>query len=152
MCCGDATWRAGECCLAFRAMGSALRVEISGITDTQQARLACWTRLTEEAARCQASGVLAVDAREGTLASPGQWQDVLQALDMDALRTMPLAFVGRWPRYTELEVLNLTLIERGFRAQVFDDEAAAERWLRYGEHGGAWPPGDHFSTKARSNT
>ncbi len=152
MCCVESTWAAGECQLAFTPLGHALRVEITGSTETQQSRLACWMRLTEEAARCQASGVLAVDLRDGTLASPGQWQDVLEALEMDVLRTMPLAFVGRWPRYTELEALNQTLLERGFRTQVFDDEAAAERWLRYGEHGGAWPPGDHFSTKARSNT
>lgn len=152
MCCVEARWTAGPCRLAFQMRGSALRAEIGGSTDTQQARLACWARLTDEAVRCQASGVLAVDLREGALASPDQWQDVLEALDMAALRAMPLAFVGRWPRYLELEALNLALLERGFRAQVFDDEAAAERWLRYGEHGGTRPPGDHFSTKARSNT
>jgi len=152
MCCAAVSWTAGECRLDFRVERIGLRVEINGATDTQQARLACWARLAEEVTRRSAAAVLAVDKREGGLASPHQWHSLLEELDMDALKARPLAYVGAWPHFTQLEALNFSLLERGFQAQVFDDEAAAERWLRYGEHGRVARPADHFSTKARSNT
>jgi len=140
------------CRLRFDTQGSTLRVEIEGATGTQQARLACWTRLAEEVRRCAAAAVLTIDRREGVLATPREWRALLRELDMAPLKAMPLAYVGSWPRFTQMEALNLSLLERGFHAQVFDDVGAAERWLRYGEHGRTVRPLDHFSTKARSNT
>lgn len=152
MCCADLVWTAGGCQLRFCNCGAGLRVEIHGETDSQQARRACWVRLSEEAVRRAAPAVLTVDRREGALASSQQWQGLLEELDIEALKARPLAYVARWPRLAQMEAMNLSMLAQGFRAQVFDDEAAAERWLRYGEHGRATRPADHFSTKARSNT
>lgn len=152
MCCVEIPAPVREYRLRFEAQGSTLWVEIDGATATQQARLACWTRLAEEVARCGAAAVLTIDRRQGTLATPREWRALLRQLDMAPLKAMPLAYVGSWPRFTQMEALNLSLIERGFHAQVFDEVGAAERWLRYGEHGRSVRPLDHFSTKARSNT
>lgn len=152
MCCAEAGWAEGQCQLQFAVHGNTLRVEISGATGTQPERLACWARLAEEVGRRGASAVLAVDRRDGGLATTGQWRALLKQLDVESFKDLPLAYVGSWPRFTQMEALNLCLLERGFRAQVFDDEADAERWLRYGEHGRVARPADHFSTKARSNT
>jgi hypothetical protein len=152
MCCVELPAPVHDYRLHFEAQGNTLQVEIEGATATQQARLACWTQVAEEVARCGAAAVLTIDRRHGTLATAREWRALLRQLDTALLKAMPLAYVGSWPRFTQMEALNLLLIERGFHAQVFDDLAAAERWLRYGEHGRSVRPPDHFSTKARSNT
>ncbi|HYG06052.1 MAG TPA: hypothetical protein VD865_06525 [Stenotrophomonas sp.] len=134
-------WSAGDCRMHFQVQGTTLRVELAGATGTAQARLACWTRVSEQVQCSGAGAVLAVDRREGALAAPGEWRALLKDLDLAAFKNLPLAYVGSWPRVAQMEALNLSLLERGFRAQVFDDEAAAARWLRYGEHGRALRPG-----------
>jgi len=140
--------------LLFQYHAVGLRVEVSGEITTAQARRAGWMRLAEEVGRTGAAAVLAVDRRGQALApsEPGRTQALLGRLDLQALMTIPLAYVGPWARLPTGEALNQVLIERGLHVQAFDDEAAAERWLRYGEHGRVARPGDHFSTKARSNT
>ncbi|HVJ38301.1 MAG TPA: hypothetical protein VM687_10950 [Stenotrophomonas sp.] len=152
MCCVEIPAPVQDYRLRFETQGNTLRVELEGATVSPQSRLACWTGVAEEVARCGAAAVLAIDRRQGTLATTREWRALLRQLDTATLKAMPLAYVGSWPRFTQMETLNLLLIERGFHAQVFDEVGAAERWLRYGEHGRSVRPLDHFSTKARSNT
>jgi len=147
-------WTSDGCHLLFQTHAVGLRVELSGEIATAQARRASWTRLAEEVGRTGAAAVLAVDLRGQALepTEPARTQALLGSMDIAALLSVPLAYVGPWARLPGGEALNQVLIERGLHVQAFDDEAAAERWLRYGEHGRVARPGDHFSTKARSNT
>lgn len=114
-----------------------VRIGLGGSTDSVSQWRACWQRVAAELVRRRPPAALLVDEREGALASVGQLEGLLDGIAHLGLQQLPIAYVGDWRRLPQLEVLNMALLERGYRVRVFDVEADAVRWLRYGEHAAA---------------
>ena len=113
-----------------RPMRDALRVRATGI-GSLDATIACWTRIVAEGGERRPSAVLVIDEMTGPPLSADDWKTLVERLSGHGLEGLRIAHVK--PHGLEaIEYCEIYAREAGFNARVFDQEATATRWLRYG--------------------
>lgn len=104
-----------------------LRVHVSG-EESYDNTLAYWREILPRLECAQGNGLLLIDELEGQPMSEGEWLDVVISLEYARLERYRIAHVK--PRgLQDVEYCALFARDAGLVADVFTDEAEAERWL-----------------------
>lgn len=119
--------------IEFGTTDYGLRAWVTGTNGTLETTLAYWRAIAEEVRRLSPSGLLVVDDMEGLPPPPEQLLQFVQAMQGQGMEAVRIAYVERHTeQIPQVEFAGLLANEHGFNAQIFGDEAAAVRWLRYG--------------------
>lgn len=116
--------------LHFSRHPLALRAHATGRNSLANT-LACWHAIVAELQGCPERALLLVDELHGEPLSADDWHAVLAAISGRGLERVRIAHVrpaGRQP----VEPCEILARDAGIEARVFHDEAAGERWLRFG--------------------
>lgn len=120
--------------LDFESVGYGLRVLVQGVNGTLETTVACWLGIAEEVRWRQPRGLLVVDEMEGDPPPPEDLMRFVQAMHGMGFEGVRIAYVEHHAQQIpEVELAGIMASEQGYAARVFDNEAEAERWLRYGE-------------------
>ncbi|CAN7378989.1 hypothetical protein LJR168_002295 [Pseudoxanthomonas sp. LjRoot168] len=120
--------------IAFGTTDYGLRAWVTGTNGTLETTLAYWQAIAEEVRRLTPPSLLVVDDMEGLPPPPAQLLQFVQAMQGQGMEAVRIAYVEKHAeQLPEVEFAGLLANENGFDARVFADEAAAIRWLRYGE-------------------
>ena len=111
--------------------GDVLRAEVVGESSLENT-IAYWQAIVSEVRKERPGSLLLVDELHGTPLGEAQWRQLVEAMRGRGLEQVRIAHVK--PRgLQKLEYCELYAREVGFEARVFDQEHAAELWLRYGD-------------------
>jgi hypothetical protein len=117
--------------VGFNRRPSLLRVHVTGAS-TLDNTLAYWQAIVAEVARAPTDAILVVDQLAGVPLTQGEWLSLVRHMAGHGLERVRIAHV-RPAGLQEMEYCEIFARDAGFHARVFDDERAAELWLRYGE-------------------
>lgn len=117
--------------LRFARQGEVLRAEVAG-ESTLENTIAYWQAIVSEVRRERPRGLLLVDELHGTQLGDAQWRQLVEAIRGRGMEGVRIAHV-KPQGLQKLEYCELHAREAGFDARVFDQEYAAELWLRYGD-------------------
>jgi hypothetical protein len=121
--------------LRFTRQGDVLRAEVAGESSLENT-IAYWQAIVSEVRKERPHGLLLVDELHGTPLGEAQWRQLVEAMRGRGMEGVRIAHV-KPQGLQELEYCELHAREAGFEAHVFDQEYAAELWLRYGDRRGA---------------
>lgn len=107
-----------------------LRAEVTGQRTPATVR-AYWEELLVQVHATGPRRLLVVDELRGPALSARDWSDLVAAMRGRGLENVRIAHV-RPAGIAQLEYCEISARDAGIDARVFDDLAAAERWLRYG--------------------
>lgn len=108
-----------------------LRAHVVG-SASLETTVAYWRAVLAEIAVREPRYLLLIDELRGEPLSAGDWQRLVQAMSGKGLEEIRIAHVK--PHGLErIEYCEIYANEAGLTARVFDDEQAANLWLRYGE-------------------
>lgn len=116
--------------LQFSRHPLGLRAHATGRNSLPNA-IACWQAIVSELQDRPERALLLVDELHGAPLLADDWRAVLTAMAGRGLEQVRIAHVrpaGRQP----VEHCEVFARDAGIEARVFHDEAAGERWLRYG--------------------
>jgi hypothetical protein len=117
--------------VSFNRRPSSLRVHVTG-ESTLDNTLAYWHAIVAEVGSEPTDAILLVDELRGEPLMEVEWLSLVQHMEGHGLERVRIAHVR--PRgLQQIEYCEIFAREAGFNARVFDDEHAAELWLRYGE-------------------
>ena len=117
--------------IRFTRHQSLLRVHVTG-ESTLHNTVAYWKAIVAEASRDRPDSILLTDELQGEPLSEADWKGLVEQMGGHGLEQVKIAHVK--PMGLEkIEYCELYAREAGFHSRVFDEERAAERWLRYGE-------------------
>jgi hypothetical protein len=120
--------------LDFSLAGYGLRVHVTGTNGTLQTSLAYWQGIAAEVRRVRPARLLVVDDMDGEPPPPDQLLQLVQHMRGQGLDEVRIAYVEKDAVHIpQMELAAILANEHGFDARVFDNEAAALLWLRYGE-------------------
>lgn len=108
-----------------------MHVEVVG-ESTLDNTLAYWRAIVEEVQRRPASSILLVDQLRGAPLGEGEWLSLVEQMKGHGLERVRIAHV-KPQGLQQIEYCEIFARDAGFDARVFDDEHAADLWLRYGE-------------------
>jgi hypothetical protein len=111
--------------------GSQLRVHVIG-ESTLDNTIAYWQAILTEFEKESASQLLLIDELLGEPLTESEWLSLVRNMANHGLEQMRIAHV-KPHGLQRIEYCEIFAREAGFGARVFDDEHAAELWLRYGE-------------------
>jgi hypothetical protein len=117
--------------LRFARQGDVLRAEVAGESSLENT-IAYWQAIVSEVRRERPRALLLVDELRGTPLGEPQWRQLVEAMRGRGLEGVRIAHV-KPQGLQKLEYCELLAREAGFDARVFDQEYAAELWLRYGD-------------------
>lgn len=117
--------------VGFRRGPALLRVQVNG-ESTLENTVAYWRAIVEEFAREPAASLLLIDELQGEPLTEGEWLSLVQQMAGQGLENARIAHV-KPHGLQQIEYCEIFARDAGFNARVFDDEHAAELWLRYGE-------------------
>ncbi len=117
--------------MRFSRQGDVLHAEVAGESSLENT-IACWQAIVSEVRRERPNGLLLVDELHGTPLGDAQWRQLVEAMRGRGMEGVRIAHV-KPQGLQELEYCELHAREAGFEARVFDQEYAAELWLRYGD-------------------
>jgi hypothetical protein len=115
----------------FNRRQSQLRVQVIG-ESTLKNTVAYWSAIVGEVDREPATSILLIDELLGEPLSEGEWFNLVGQIKGRGLEEVRIAHV-KPHGLQQIEYCEIFAREAGFQARVFDDEHAAELWLRYGE-------------------
>ena len=119
-----------DCRMEFRSEGSRLRAWATG-TSSFASTVSCWQQIVAEVRARKPETLLLVDELHGRGLTELEWESLVQATKGMGLENVRIAHVK--PQGLEaMEYCEIYSREAGLDARVFDDEAAAELWLRAG--------------------
>lgn len=119
--------------LAFRAIGGELRVEVFGENRDPGTTLAYWMEIAEEIRRREVSRLLVITHLPGEPMPVERMRPFLAAMSGLGMEGVRVAYVDPQGFKTPLmETAEILASEHGFRARAFDNEVAAQLWLRHG--------------------
>lgn len=120
--------------LDFQPAGYGLRVHVQGVNGTLETTVAYWLGIAEEVRKRRPRGLLVVDDMEGDPPPEEDLMRFVQSMRGEGFEDVRIAYVERHAhQIPDVELASIMANEHGFAARVFDNEADAERWLRYGE-------------------
>lgn len=117
--------------ISFVRRQAQLHVEVVG-ESTLDNTLAYWRAIVEEVQRRPASSILLVDQLRGAPLGEGEWLSLVEQMKGHGLERVRIAHV-KPQGLQQIEYCEIFARDAGFDARVFDDEHAADLWLRYGE-------------------
>ena len=117
--------------LRFARQGDVLRADVAGESSLENT-IAYWQAIVSEVRREPPRGLLLVDELHGTPLGEPQWRQLVEAMRGRGMEGVRIAHV-KPQGLQKLEYCELHAREAGFDARVFDQEYAAELWLRYGD-------------------
>jgi hypothetical protein len=122
--------------VTFRPTRTGLRATATG-PGTYAATVACWEAILVQVQERRPETILLIDEMRGPSLHAEEWHGLVDAMRGKGLENVRIAHVK--PMGLQgIEYCEIFAREAGFHARVFDNEATAERWLRYGsqpEHG-----------------
>lgn len=119
--------------LGFRAIGGELRVEVFGENRDPGTTLAYWMEIAEEIRRREVSRLLVITHLPGEPMPVERMRPFLAAMSGLGMEGVRVAYVDPQGFKTPLmETAEILASEHGFRARAFDNEVAAQLWLRHG--------------------
>jgi hypothetical protein len=122
--------------VTFSPTRTGLRANASG-PGTYAATVALWEAIVAQVRDRRPATVLLIDGMRGPPLRADEWHGLVDAMRGKGLENVRIAHVK--PLGLQgIEYCEIFAREAGFHARVFDNEATAERWLRYGsqpEHG-----------------
>lgn len=124
--------------MSFRPTRTGFRAKATG-PGTYAATVACWQAIVVQVRERHPSTVLLIDEMRGPPLRADEWHDLVDAMRGQGLENVRIAHVKPFG-LQGIEYCEIFAREAGFHARVFDNEATAELWLRYGsqvEHGNA---------------
>lgn len=118
--------------MRFRPTRTGLRANATG-PGTYAATFACWQAIVVQVRERQPKTVLLIDEMRGPPLRADEWHGLVDAMRGQGLENVRIAHVK--PMGLQgIEYCEIFAREAGFHARVFDNEATAELWLRYGNH------------------
>jgi hypothetical protein len=117
--------------ISFVRRQARLHVEVVG-ESTLENTLAYWRAIVEEIQSTPASSILLVDQLRGDPLAEGEWLNLVEQMKGHGLERVRIAHV-KPQGLQQIEYCEIFARDVGFDARVFDDEHAADLWLRYGE-------------------
>lgn len=117
--------------VGFSRRPSLLRVHVSGASSLDNT-LAYWRSIISEVGREPADAILLIDDLVGEPLTQDEWLSLVQHATGHGLERARIAHV-KPGGLRQIEYCEIFAGDAGFQARVFDDERAAELWLRYGE-------------------
>ena len=111
--------------------GPQLRVQVIG-QSTLENTIAYWQAILAEFEKEPATQLLLIDELQGEPLTESEWLSLVHNMANHGLEQMRIAHVKPHGLH-RIEYCEIFAREAGFDARVFDDEHAAELWLRYGE-------------------
>lgn len=115
----------------FSRRQSQLRAHVIG-DSTLENTVAYWRAILAEVQREPADSLLLIDELLGEPLTEAEWFNLVQQVQGHGLERVRIAHV-KPQGLQQIEYCEIFACEAGFEAHVFDDEHAAEIWLRYGE-------------------
>ncbi len=117
----------------FSTFEDGLRTFVAGCNGTLECTLGYWRAIAAEVRGTRPPGLLVVDVLDDGVPSSHPLLAFVQATAAQDIRALRIAQVEDTPEsIPKVELAGIFAKERGFTVQVFDDEGAALRWLRYG--------------------
>ena len=99
--------------------------------------LAYWLEIAVHLAETGATQLLVLDDLPGEVMTDAELGEFFRAVDGTGLDRARIAYVeGRSDQMVRIEEAELMALERGYRIRMFNNEADARIWLRYGEAAG----------------
>ena len=115
----------------FSRRPSQLRAQVTG-DSTLENTVAYWQAIVAEVAREPAASLLLIDELVGRPLTQAEWLSLVQHMAGHGLEDVRIAHV-KPQGLQQSEYCEIFARDAGFNARVFDDEHAAQLWLRYGE-------------------
>lgn len=115
----------------FARQQSMLRARVTG-ESTLRNTIAYWKAIVAEVQRDRPDAVLLLDELHGQALEEADWKHLVREMaghGLDAIRIAHVKPMG----LQKIEYCELYAREAGYHSRVFDNERAAELWLRYGE-------------------
>ncbi|MEO8365563.1 MAG: hypothetical protein ABI538_05085 [Pseudoxanthomonas sp.] len=120
--------------IAYTQADYGLRAHVTGTNGTLETTLAYWRDIAGEVRRLRPSAVLVVDDMDGEPPPPEELLTFVLLMKGEGMEDVHIAYVERDTlQIPQIELAGLMAYEHGFNARIFDSEAAAVAWLRYGE-------------------
>ena len=111
--------------------GAQLRVNVIG-ESTLDNTIAYWQAILAEVEKHPAAQLLLIDELQGEPLTESEWLSLVRNMTNHGLEQVRIAHV-KPHGLQRIEYCEIFARDAGFDARVFDDEHAAEIWLRYGE-------------------
>lgn len=115
----------------FSRRPSLLRVHVTG-DSTLENTVAYWQAIVAEIERAPVASLLLIDELSGRPLMQAEWLSLVQNMAGHGLENVRIAHV-KPQGLQQIEYCEIFARDAGFSARVFDDEHAADLWLRYGE-------------------
>ncbi len=118
----------------FSSFHDGLRAYVTGYNSGLQCTLDYWRAIAAEVRIRRPGKLLVVDVMDGGVPPPEHLFDFVRQMTGEDLRDLRIAYVEDKPEsIPKVELAGIYAHEQGFRVQVFDNEAMAMIWLRYGD-------------------
>jgi hypothetical protein len=117
--------------IAITPHGGGMRADVRGDSNVATT-LAYWREIAAWAREHGADSVLLVDTMTGTPLGESDWLHVVTSLQGEGLEKLRIAHVKPLG-LQQVEFCEIFARDAGIEAKVFEDEALADIWLRYGE-------------------
>ncbi|GAB3383270.1 hypothetical protein [Lysobacter fragariae] len=117
--------------IRFAREQSLLRVHVIGAS-TLENTVSYWRAIVAEVRRDAPDAIVLVDELRGEPLTAEQWLKLVEAVAGQGLESIRIAHV-KPHGLQQIEYCELYAREAGFDARVFDDEHAAQLWVRWGE-------------------
>ena len=119
--------------VSFSTFRDGLRAHVTGYNTGLEGTLAYWRVITEELRLRRPKQLLVVDVLDGGVPAPEHLLAFVKAMVDEDLHDLRIAYVeDKSESIPKVELAGIYANEYGFQVQVFDSEAAAMTWLRYG--------------------
>ena len=120
--------------VSFSSFRDGLRAYVTGVHAGTGTTLAYWRVISEQLRLRRPKQLLVVDVLDGGVPSPAELLDFVKAMVDEDLHDLRIAYVEDKPESIPgVELAGIFAHEYGFTVQIFDSEAKAMAWLRYGE-------------------
>jgi hypothetical protein len=120
--------------VSFRPTRTGVRVKATG-PGSYAAAVECWRAIAVQVRERQSLTVLLIDETHGQPLRADEWQSLVDGMRGIGLEAVRIAHVRPFG-LQGVEYCEIFAREAGFDARVFDNEATAELWLRYGSQAG----------------
>lgn len=117
--------------IVFASRDGVLHAHVAGVSSLE-ATIGYWREIAREARERDAKLLLLIDELRGEPLGESDWLQLVTALQNEGLQRLRIAHV-KPGGLQAIEYCEIFAREAGIEARVFEHEALAEIWLRYGE-------------------
>ncbi len=117
--------------VAFRSNSRGLRAHVTGPDASLATAVAYWNAIAAEVRKQHPASLLLIDELGGDPMGEEDWRQLVKQLQGQGLEGLRIAHV-KPNGLQQVEYCGIFAREAGLDASVFDNEAVADIWLRYG--------------------